>query len=202
MRKTVLYILFIFLIVSSCTENNRFSIKGKLPDKTYDGEWIFLVPLVNAPVERVDSTIIKDGRFSFSGKVNEPEIFIIRPRPLLRLSLQELLVVKEPGQIQAYIGQNSSAKGTALNDSLQNWKDQKQQFDYQTTVLQKNISNAAVTEKDSIQIQIDRLTARKGNYYFNFSKNNSDNVVGELVIRMMKGSFTPEQKKELGIQEN
>lgn len=202
MRKTVLYILFLFLIVSSCTQNNRFSIEGKLPDKTYDGEWIFLVPLVNAPVERVDSTVIKNGEFSFSGKVNEPEIFIIRTRPLLRLSLQELLVVKEPGQIQAYIGQNSSAKGTALNDSLQNWKDQKQRFDYQTTVLQKNISDDSAIEKDSIQIQIDRLTAKKGNYYFNFSKNNRNNVVGKLVIRMMKGSFTSEQRKELGIQEN
>jgi len=202
MRKTILRILLLLFLFTSCNQGDHFSIEGKLADKSYDGEWIFLVPLVNAPVERVDSTVIKNGSFSFSGKVSEPEIYIIRTRPLIRLSLQELLVVKEPGQIQAYIGQNSSAKGTPLNDSLQNWKNQKQLFDYQTRVLQQNLSGAGEAEKDTIQTQIDKLSDNKKAYYFQFAQNNRQNVVGEMVINMTKGFFTTEQKQELGIQDN
>lgn len=200
--KTILYILLLLFLFASCNQGDRFSIEGKLADKSYDGEWIYLVPLVNAPVERVDSTVIKNGSFSFSGKVSKPEIYIIRTRPLIRLSLQELLVVKEPGQIQAYIGQNSSAKGTALNDSLQNWKNKKQLFDYQTRVLQKNLSGTGEAEKETIQNQIDKLSENKKAYYFQFAQNNRQNVVGEMAIRMTKGFFTTEQKQELGIQDN
>jgi len=200
-RKVVLPVIFAVLIFSSCNDGNRFHINGTVPDKSYDGEWIYLVPLVNAPVERVDSTVIQNAAFSFSGKVKDPEIYVIRTRPLIRLSLQELLVVKEPGNIRAKIGSSSIVTGTALNDSLQSWKEKKELFDYNTRMLDQKYSAATEEQRDSILPFRQELASARNNYYFEFAKNNQENVVGELVIRMMKATFTPEQQKELGIQD-
>ena len=42
-------------------------IEGTLPSVKYDGEWIYLVPMENAP-GRVDSVKITNASFSFSGQ--------------------------------------------------------------------------------------------------------------------------------------
>ncbi|MCX6239642.1 MAG: DUF4369 domain-containing protein [Bacteroidia bacterium] len=126
--RNAFYILLFILI--GCRTDPQFVINGQLPDKTYDGEKIYLVPLENAVKERVDSTIIADGTFKFEGAIKTSEIYMIRAKPVLRYNLQELLVVKETGIITVKIGNKSSAGGTALNDSLQQWKEKKAVADF------------------------------------------------------------------------
>ena len=200
MKKIVLQLLFVALAFTACTNHEEFIINGSLPDNSFDGEWIYLVPMVNAPVERVDSTTIKNGGFSFKKNVDSTEIYVIRARPYLRLSLQELLVVKEPGSIQAVLGENSSARGTALNDSLQQWKEQKQLFDSRQFTLHQNLRNADEDEKEQIRLMINDLRTEQIQYNFRFAGNNRDNVVGQMVIQFMKGAFSPEQRKQLGVK--
>lgn len=197
--KRLFQLLILLTFLSACSSKNNFRIEGQLADATFNGEWIYLVPLVNAPVERVDSTIIKGNTFVFEGKVKEPEIYIIRTRPFLRLSLQELLIVKEPGTSYAYIGQNSKANGTALNDSLQHWKEQKELFDLKSGLLQNQLKNAEAVQLDEIRQQQEQLSRERAEYNFSFAKNNSNNVVGEMVMRYSKASFTAAQQKILGI---
>ncbi|MDX8338053.1 DUF4369 domain-containing protein [Draconibacterium sp. IB214405] len=200
MIKIVLPLLLAALVFTACNTNQKFEINGQVSDKNLDGEWVYLVPMVNAPVERVDSTQLKNGSFTFKGKVAEPEIYIIRMRPFLRLSHQELLVVKEPGTLQVYLGANSKVAGTALNDSLQTWKVQKEIIDNKMLFLQQNLKNADVANQDKISNELEKLRSERANYSFRFVKNNRNNVVGEMVSRIMKGAFTPEQRKELGIE--
>lgn len=196
----IIQLLIIVLIVVACDLKDNFKIKGQLPDNSINGEWIYLVPLVNAPVERVDSTVIEDGSFVFQGKVKTPEIYVIRTRPFLRLSLQELLVVKEPGEINAFVGQNSKANGTALNDSLQSWKEQKEIFEVKSKLLQQQLNVADDSQKIEIEKLQKEFATTKNAYHFNFAKNNKNNVVGQMVIRFTKASYSPEQRNELGIE--
>lgn len=199
MARIFQFVVFV-LVLASCTSENNFRIDGQLPDNSFNNEWVYLVPLQNAPVERVDSTQIKNGKFIFEGKVNAPEVYIIRTRPLIRLSLQELLVVKEPGQIYAYLGKTGKTKGTVLNDSLQVWKEQKELFDVKKNLLQQRYSSANENEKERIKEQQLKLAKQKNAYHFNFAKNNQKNVVGAMVTRFTKASFSSEQKNELGIE--
>jgi len=194
-----LILLFLALIVVACN-NNKYKILGELPDQSYDGEWIYLVPLVNAPVERVDSTVIRNGGFTFKGNVDSTEIYIIRGRPFLRLSLQELLVVKEPGVIQAKLNHYSSTKGTALNDSLEYWKEEK----HHTDTLLVNFRTQFRATTDTIQQaiikqKVDSLNKEITSFNYNFIANNRTNVVGEMVYRFKKGTFTKEQLESLGL---
>lgn len=86
----------------------------------YDGEWIYLVPMENAP-GRVDSVKITNASFSFSGQGEEMRV--LRLRHLLRIYIQELLVVTEPGTIHVKADSVGSVTGTPQNDALQKWKE-------------------------------------------------------------------------------
>ncbi len=175
-------------------------IKGHLPDASTDGEWIFLVPVENASKERVDSVMIMNGAFQFKESVAVPEIYIIRAKPVLRLTLQELLVVKEPGVLVVNIGNNSFASGTALNDSLQKWKEKKMMADRIYFQLLAQYKAADKISQPIIKQKADSLNAQIVDFHFNFVRNNRNNVVGNFVKKMMEGSFSPEQKQKLSIQ--
>lgn len=196
----IFQLVVVLLVMVSCTSENKFRIEGQLADSSFDEEWVYLVPLVNAPVERVDSTQVKNGVFTFEGEVLSTEVYVIRTRPFIRLSLQELLVVKESGSIYVYLGQNSKTRGTALNDSLQTWKQQKELFGVKANMLQQQYKAAGQVNRERIKRQQKELAAQTAAYNFNFAKNNKNNVVGEMVIRFTKASFLPEQKEELGIE--
>jgi len=161
---------------------------------------IYLVPFENAVKERVDSTFIKDGAFQFAGYAKIPEIYIIRAKPVLRYNLEELLLVREPGELTVKIGKNSSVQGTPLNDSLQYWKERKMRFDFVNAELVKQFRVADEASKPGIQQRADSLHVDAINFHFNFVLNNKNNIVGQFVQKIMSSSFTAEQKKKLDIK--
>jgi hypothetical protein len=177
MKKHTLNILFgcLWLVgLSACGRQPLLVIEGRLPDARYDGEVVYLVPLVGATAANVDSAYIREGAFRF-----EPEggsIAILRTRPLLRLRFQELLVILEPGCLYVRLDSLSSAHGTALNDSLQQWKENKQRYDA------KQLSDADYAQDTYL-----------------FVRRNRDNAAGRLVYRLSRPLFTPEQKDTLQI---
>jgi hypothetical protein len=167
MRKCIYCLLPVCLL--SCNRQLAV-IEGSLPDTAYDGELVYLVPVKGATAENVDSTYINHGAFRFelaAGKDSE-DVCIIRTRPLLRIKLQELLVIKEPGRLRVKLDSVSSASGTPLNDSLQLWKEQKE----------RSGNDYAL-------------------YTFLFVMRNKDNTAGRFVYELSKSLFTPEQRQEL-----
>ena len=121
MKTRILFFCISCLLWASC-ENSRqnYVIEGTLPSVKYDGEWIYLVPMENAP-GRVDSVKITNASFSFSGQGEEMRV--LRLRHLLRIYIQELLVVTEPGTIHVKADSVGSVTGTPQNDALQKWKE-------------------------------------------------------------------------------
>ena len=83
MKTRILFFCISCLLWASC-ENSRqnYVIEGTLPSVKYDGEWIYLVPMENAP-GRVDSVKITNASFSFSGQGEEMRV--LRLRHLLRI---------------------------------------------------------------------------------------------------------------------
>ncbi len=120
MKKILLIISAVLLV--SCSQNKpKYTITGTLPSKQYDGNKVYLVPAEGSNPSNVDSTIIKDGRFVFTGDTER--VSIIRLKPILRMKIQELLVVTEGGVITAKLDFNSIGGGTSQNNLLQTWKD-------------------------------------------------------------------------------
>lgn len=181
MIKRFLYIFLLSVYLVSCKPHSKnFVIEGTLPSSKYNGEWIFLVPAEGASFDNVDSVKVSETSFVFKGNVER--MAIIRTKPLLRLQLQELLVVTEPGTIRVKIDSVSSAYGTPQNDALQLWKEQKEK----TLSAYRFISKLTLSGEDSVrwQAQKDTLMQKERMYTERFLKEQGNNTVGKFIREM------------------
>lgn len=195
MKTRILFFCISCLLWASC-ENSRqnYVIEGTLPSVKYDGEWIYLVPMENAP-GRVDSVKITNASFSFSGQGEEMRV--LRLRHLLRIYIQELLVVTEPGTIHVKADSVGSVTGTPQNDALQKWKEGREKKQEAYHFIRTGLRNA--TGKDSLHlIQIrDSLRMQEQEANFLFLKEQGNNTLGTFMRKMVRGSLTEEQQKLL-----
>lgn len=192
------WIFTLFVLLSSCISRDNFSILGSVPDKTYSGEIIYIVPIDRPTKGNVDSMIVSNGVISFKGTVTKPEICVIRAKPVLRYNLEELLIIREPGNLTVKLDKSSSVHGTPLNDSLQYWKERKMRFDFVNAELIKRYREANdECTKQALKQNADSLHALSNQFHFNFVLRNKDNIVGQFVQKIMAGSFTDEQKQAL-----
>ena len=160
MKTRILFFCISCLLWASC-ENSRqnYVIEGTLPSVKYDGEWIYLVPMENAP-GRVDSVKITNASFSFSGQGEEMRV--LRLRHLLRIYIQELLVVTEPGTIHVKADSVGSVTGTPQNDALQKWKEGREKMQEAYHFIRTGLRNA--TGKDSLHLTQIRDSLRTVSY--------------------------------------
>lgn len=179
MKKTLVLVSAFFLL-SAC--NKRYEINGTInSDINFDGEKIYLVPMEGASKETVDSTIIEGKTFRFEGDLEKEEVCIIRVRPTMRRHTQELLVIKEEGDINVEIGLNSRTHGTPQNDSLQIWKELKAKNDsllFGLYNIKKNSQDTAVIKAANEKIEA------INSYYKEIGKamrKNNDNTFGKML---------------------
>lgn len=173
------YLLFVSILVISCAsnKNNKFVINGTVPSNKYDGEKVYLVPAMNDNPTNVDSTIIFNGKFTFKGDTER--VSIVRLKPILRLKLQDLLVVTEKGMITVKLDNNSMGGGTPQNKLMQQWKD---------AIMNSNISFAKMQQakangKKGIELKnaIDDA---------NLAKRNADSITLKIIHSDKKSTIS------------
>ena len=181
-HKTLYAFLFLTCLTCCKSENKKFTIEGTVPSTKYDGEWIYLVPVEGACSSNVDSVKITNASFTFEG--DKEQMSIIRTRPLLRLKLQELLLVTEPGTTKAIIDSVSSVHGTPQNDALQSWKEEKEKIMLGYKFIRKGLET--VSGKDSLRwvAQKEMLIKREHTNNERFLKEQGDNTVGTFVRKI------------------
>ena len=198
--KKVLFYIFSIIIIIGCADSGkeRFTIVGSVSGQEYENEWIYLVPLKGATAETVDSIQVKNQMFRFEVEVENPEIRILRTRPILRFKLQELLVVVERGTLNVRLDSVSYAHGTPQNDILQQWKEEKVKVDSEIILLskQKNIAETS-SKADSIKQIQEQIKARFDEYNYNLIKTSGFNAVATFIYESFGHNFTSEQKAEL-----
>ncbi|MCK5822654.1 MAG: AhpC/TSA family protein [Bacteroidales bacterium] len=77
MMKKIFFIAIIVLLIFSCQNNEKnFTINGVV-NSTDTGK-VFLQAVVDNKLQDIDTAEIKNGVFAFSGKVNDPELYLIK----------------------------------------------------------------------------------------------------------------------------
>jgi hypothetical protein len=179
--KRILTLLFPILLMA-CNGPGPV-VEGQLPGTEYANEWIYFVPIQGASAGTVDSALVRGNRFRLiPSKHNHNRIGIIRVRPQLRLSLQDIVVCAERGTVHVTLDTISSAKGTPLNEILQAWKTRKQEYDARPRAAH---DKSAAAEYHS--------------YIFRLILENKENEAGKFLYTLYKYAFTPEQLQELSI---
>lgn len=169
-----------------CADQRTYEIKGTLPDDIYNGEYVFLLPLDGVMPRIIDSVQVENKSFVFTGKADSAQVKIIRLRPQLRLDIQELLVVQEPGEkIWVKLDSLSSSGGTRQNESLQAWKEAKMKAD-QTMFILRQMNTADVNDSTKVVITEQWEKVQKDFLEFNkrFIEENAGTAVGRFVKQM------------------
>lgn len=116
MKKLVLF-LTVAVILFSCTPKDQYSIQGTA--ENMDGQRITLTTYENSN-EISDTTVVKDGRFSFKGTQEIPQVYFISVGQSLAESELSRPLLVEPGKIIVDItNKNIRITGTAINDAYQ-----------------------------------------------------------------------------------
>lgn len=182
-----LYLALLIVLLASCagkTVQGAYEINGTLPSATlYQDEWMYLVPLTGgSKTNPVDSVQINNGTFRFTGQVDSVQIKILRVRYQLRLALQELLVVMEPGQIQVAIDSTSTAHGTPQNEALQQWKEAKDEHDHALSIMMRmEAAKPDSTNQAKLEALKKTHTQRFTDFNTAFVKEHKGSVVGQFV---------------------
>ena len=154
----LLLVAWVSLFFASCQEDKTFTIEGSLyGGRNFEDQTIYLVPFTGGASGTVDSAAIHDSRFRFSGIATKDEICIVRMRPMMRLFIDEVILIREPGHIHVKLNEVSTASGTPLNDSLQSWRDFKQDLDSQLEDIKKKLRRATPDEAQSLQAAQDSI---------------------------------------------
>lgn len=195
MKTRFLFLYIIYLLLIGCNNPDQsFIIQGTLPSAKYDGEWIYLVPMENAP-GRVDSVKIADATFSFKG--TGEEMRVLRLRHILRLRIQELLVVTEPGTIFVKADSIGSVTGTPQNEALQSWKQDREKKQTVYQFIRKGLKTAVGTDSLCLIQLRDTLRIQEQERDFLFLQQQGNNTLGKFMQKMLRNSLTEDQQKKL-----
>ncbi len=194
--KPLFLIILLFITASACqTDKPVYTIQGTLPSSEYDGEWIYLAPLVNATTETIDSVKIENSQFTFEG-MNE-EMRVIRMRMMLRHKFQELLVVTEPGLTTVIIDSVSSASGTPQNEALQLWKEEKAGYDSYSYQHFQKLKTATPADSAFLSAGLEAIKNDFQLFNFNFMNENWNNTAGRFLYPLIKPTLSVEQQEAL-----
>lgn len=198
--KKFLYLLpAIALLLSACSQKSQ--LNGKFANGDNDGKQVYLLTMkdFNAPFQPVDSTIIKDGAFSFdlndSTEVGVAYVVVKEPAPGTPNGIP---FVYEKGNIEMYIDSVPKVKGTPLNEKSQAF------FDKLAVVAKKmetlDAKAAQVTDPNERQGYIDEmqgLQKEMSTIGYDFVKENMSNRIGEFYLVSFIDLFDDNQVQDL-----
>ncbi len=115
MNRSIVITFFAALIFTACTlAPKSYVVEGVVPDASYNNQMVYLYNYETR--KQVDSALITDEKFTFTGSVDTA---VIR-----RLSLKRLYanIIIENGKISVDMAVPESAKGTPLNDEFSKYQ--------------------------------------------------------------------------------
>jgi len=154
----------IFLV--ACGGPTSYTLDGTVDDTALNGEKIYIIDLNTN--QTVDSTVIADGKFSFSGKQDSATL------ALLNISrVYNITFILENGKITPD-WENNTAKGTPTNELLNNFK---------STIENLQSTNASMEE----------FVAALEKFY----KDNQTNDVGTIALSYLNSMVSTAEMEKL-----
>ena len=173
MKKIIVSICTLVVLLAACTSKSSYNVNGSLPDKAFDGRYIYLINYEDD--KKVDSVIITDGKFAFKGSIDTAALYRVDVGQGVFSSF-----ILENAAINIDMTKPYGAKGTSLNESFVKFIEDSEgltnnarnkieiiRTDNEIDPVQKQVLLEDVYT--SYESQIDSLNTQ----YFNANKNNA-----------------------------
>ena len=191
MKKAIL-LLLPALLLTGC-QPKTYTIKGTVSDENLDGNYIYLC-LYQSPAPPLDSTLVEDGAFSFSGKADTAILATLRFKSgVSRVGADFIL---ENGKIQATLDDDPQVTGTPRNDKYITFRHAIKEHRRLSGQREEKLATVT-TAADSAAIKDEYATILLEYYreeIAGFVFRNTDNLAGALACLGMIMEFDEEEK--------
>lgn len=182
---------------TACNNAPSYKINGNA-EGIADGDTVYLQQLNNGNLIKLDSAIVINGKFIFTGRQDTAVARYITYVKGDKRFFDELFV--ENGNITTTLGKESKASGTANNDIYQEFKDKFSSMSEELSnfyMSYKNDSTLTDVQRDSL----DNITNQKDSLIYDMVyqtiDKNIENPVGNLIFQRYAPAFELNQIKSL-----
>lgn len=189
--RNVIAILVLALAVFSCqTAKDEYSIKGSIAG--VETGKIYLQKLVDGQPQSVDTTDVVDGKFSFKGKMEMPDIRFLRLNEqdyFAQFFLDNASITVKANKDSL---RNTKITGSPSQDVFQAYVAEMEKLNKDVMALQEKYQNAMTTgntnEADKAKIDYQAMIDNNKVYTKNFVKEHSNSVVAAYITLVQLAS--------------
>ena len=186
MKNSIVITILAALILAACTSTPKsYVVEGVVPDASYNGKMVYMRDYDTG--ERIDSALVTNGKFKFTGSVESPMICSLRLDQLLAF------IILENGKITVDIAVRESANGTPLNNELSNYLEEFLTYENELQEKYAELANMEeelrskywIEQYDQYRKKVEQLFTR----YFNA---NNNNVLGAFAMLNASSILSPD----------
>lgn len=183
MRKVLALVVIALSIVACQTAKDKFTINGSIAG--VDAGKVYLQKIVDGKPVTVDSTDLKGGKFTFTGKMDMPDIRILRLNARdyfaqFFLENAKVNVAAKKDSLRA-----TKVTGSPSQDVFQKYIDEMQKLSKEVMAIQQRyqsaMSSGNTAEADKAKIDYQALMDNNQVYSKNFVKEHSNSVVAAYI---------------------
>ncbi|MGP1437189.1 MAG: redoxin domain-containing protein [Phocaeicola sp.] len=182
---------------AACNNTPSYKINGSA-EGIADGDTVYLQQLDGGNLIKLDSAIVTNGKFIFTGRQDTAVSRYITYVKGDKHFFDELFV--ENGNITAFLGEESKASGTTNNDIYQEFKDKFSSMSKELNDFYMNYKNDS-TLTDTQRDSLDNITNQKDSLIYDMVyqtiNKNIENPVGYLIFQRYVSAFELNQIKSL-----
>ncbi|MFD0797570.1 redoxin domain-containing protein [Maribacter chungangensis] len=187
--KHSLFLLIVLVMAVSCNQNpDGFLIKGELRGDFEEGTQVFLKKTGdNGQPMELDTTIVVDGKFEFSGTTTEPDIHYIFVDKLPGYTA----IIVEDGTINFNAQKDSlgfaKVDGTLQNEIFFSYLDKSKELSQQARSIQEDMQRASSVQGNEATVmalndEMQELQDEYKTFEMDFIKNNPNGLISALLL--------------------
>jgi thiol-disulfide isomerase/thioredoxin len=185
------------LAMAACSSNSGYRITGTV-DGAQEGDVVYLQEYANRELVKIDSAIVRNGEFTFTGQQDSTvSRFITYTKDDVHYVADFFL---ENGKIAVTLGENSHVEGTPNNQVYQQFKDEyKVMNDEMRELYMRSRTDSTLTaeQKEALMKELDHKDSLALDLAFTTIKTNITSAVGASLLPDYAPAFSLEQQKEL-----
>lgn len=194
MNRLILGVIFIFAIFSPSLlyGTDTFKLHGRL-EAANDGDTIMLFTFRGDDILTVDTTVIKNKTFFFSGKEYVDEFSVLTSGNFPKQKVWATELILEGGDIQVELGERSRVTGTLLNNVYNSYNEEV----FKISESSRKLISLPDYPSDSINKLLQENTSQLRMYITRIVKENISNIVGKRIFATNNNVFSKEDFQDI-----
>ncbi len=200
MKKLVFAMLAIVLFASCNSTTDGFSVDATIEGDIKNGTKVYLkrINAVNQPIT-VDSTLVKNGKFSFNGKADSLEIQYI----FVDSIYGNIPIIRENGELEIEFHKDSigiaKIKGTEQNDLFAKFLNESRLFSERAMSMRKDFEKARISgdiaTQDALKEESMEMQEQAKNFELSYIKENPNALISIMLLeRILQTKALPENE--------